>query len=61
MFKKSASQKTISKLKVKLSIDDYGIRDQFRCAFYCRAAEDILMRLLQQCFLFFIGVVILGQ
>ena len=31
------------------------------CAIYCSATADILMKLLQQCFLFFIVVVILGH
>ena len=31
------------------------------CAIYCCATADILTKLLQQCFLFFIVVVILGH
>ena len=31
------------------------------CAIYCYATADILMKLLQQCFLFFIVVIILGH
>ena len=33
----------------------------FSCAIYCCATADILTKLLQQCFLFFIVVVILGH
>ena len=39
----------------------YGINKWFSCAIYCCATAYILTKLLQQCFLFFIVVVILGH
>ena len=43
------------------NIHVYGINKWFSCAIYCCATADILTKLLQQCFLFFIVVVILGH
>ena len=41
------------------NIHVYGIKKWFSGAIYCCATADILMKLLQQCFLFFIVVVII--
>ena len=50
--------RTISRLKVH-QVHVYGI--SLVMLFYCCATADILTKLLQQCFLFFIVVVISGQ
>ena len=51
-FKKKSVSQEKSRLKVTY---------MFSCAIYCCASADILTKLLQQCFLFFIVVVILGH
>ena len=48
-LKKVCFSKTISRLKVKISIHVYGISDDLSCAFYWRVTADILTKLLQQC------------
>ena len=46
---------------VESNIHVYGINKKFSCAIYCCATADILTKLVQQFFLFFIVVVIPGH
>ena len=61
-IKSEFSKKSVSQEKVgESTIHVYGINKSFSCAIFCCATADILTKLLQQCFLFFIVVVILGH
>ena len=57
--KKSASQKNGSRWNVKYMF--MALTTSLVVLFYCHSTADILRKLLQQCFLFFIVVVIPGQ
>ena len=51
----------LTKKLVESNIHVYGINKYFSCAIYCCITADILTKLLQQFFLFFIVVVKLGH